>query len=200
MSSSSAQPVFIQAATTSLTLRSRQVGCPSSYRWRSFERGMPSRPDDGSRKASPFSPPCLEHPHRWYCWFHPSFSPPGGSWRFRPFADPTRFAALLIILINALMALPFVIRVVDPAYVIHRQRTQRLAASLGLGGISRLRLVDWPGLRKPLLTALSFCNGPVSRRSRSSRSFRSGQSRHPALAWSTAGSVAIVPMTPTGLP
>jgi thiamine transport system permease protein len=74
----------------------------------------------------------------------------------RPFADPTRFAAPLIILINALMALPFVIRVVDPAYVIHRQRTQRLAASLGLGGIARLRLVDWPGLRKPLLTALSF--------------------------------------------
>ncbi|OCJ10109.1 thiamine/thiamine pyrophosphate ABC transporter permease ThiP [Rhizobium sp. AC27/96] len=74
----------------------------------------------------------------------------------RPFCDPSRFAALLIVAINALMALPFVIRVLEPAYVIHRRRTERLAASLGLHGISRLRLIDWPGLRKPLFTALSF--------------------------------------------
>ncbi|MGV1758786.1 thiamine/thiamine pyrophosphate ABC transporter permease ThiP [Rhizobium sp. A22-96] len=74
----------------------------------------------------------------------------------RPFGDPSRFAAALIIVINALMALPFVIRVLEPAYVIHRRRTERLAASLGLHGISRLRLIDWPGLRKPLFTALSF--------------------------------------------
>ncbi|WP_267551155.1 thiamine/thiamine pyrophosphate ABC transporter permease ThiP [Rhizobium rhizogenes] len=74
----------------------------------------------------------------------------------RSFGDPSRFAAALIIVINALMALPFVIRVLEPAYVIHRRRTGRLAASLGLHGISRLRLIDWPGLRKPLFTALSF--------------------------------------------
>lgn len=73
-----------------------------------------------------------------------------------PFGDPSRFAATLIVLINALMALPFVIRVLEPAYAIHRRRTGRLAASLGLSGFSRLRLVDWPGLRRPLLTALSF--------------------------------------------
>jgi thiamine transport system permease protein len=74
----------------------------------------------------------------------------------RPLGDPARFAALLIIVINALMALPFVIRVIEPAYVIHRRRTERLAASLGLQGAARLRLIDWPGLRKPLFTALSF--------------------------------------------
>ncbi len=74
----------------------------------------------------------------------------------RPLGDPSRFAAVLIVVINALMALPFVIRVLEPAYAVHRRRTARLAASLGLGGISRLRLIDWPGLRKPLFTALSF--------------------------------------------
>ncbi|MBZ5760728.1 MULTISPECIES: thiamine/thiamine pyrophosphate ABC transporter permease ThiP [Rhizobium] len=74
----------------------------------------------------------------------------------RPFGDPTRFAAILIVCINMLMALPFVIRVVEPAFAIHTARTGRLAASLGLTGFSRLRHVDWPGLRKPLFTALSF--------------------------------------------
>jgi thiamine transport system permease protein len=74
----------------------------------------------------------------------------------RPLGDPSRFAAVLIIVINALMALPFVIRVIEPAYTVHVSRTGRLAASLGLDGIARLRMVDWPGLRKPLFTALSF--------------------------------------------
>ncbi|MGG6898765.1 thiamine/thiamine pyrophosphate ABC transporter permease ThiP [Rhizobium sp. BR 315] len=74
----------------------------------------------------------------------------------RPLGDPSRFAAGLIVVINALMALPFVIRVLEPAYAVHRRRTERLAASLGLQGISRLRLIDWPGLRKPLFTSLSF--------------------------------------------
>ncbi|GAC1044532.1 thiamine/thiamine pyrophosphate ABC transporter permease ThiP [Rhizobium sp. No.120] len=74
----------------------------------------------------------------------------------RPLGDPSRFAAVLIIVINALMALPFVIRVIEPAYTVHVSRTGRLAASLGLHGIARLRMIDWPGLRKPLFTALSF--------------------------------------------
>jgi thiamine transport system permease protein len=74
----------------------------------------------------------------------------------RALGDPTDFAVPLIIGINMLMALPFVIRVVEPAYRIHRQHTERLALSLGLEGISRWRLVDWPGLRHQLLTGLSF--------------------------------------------
>lgn len=74
----------------------------------------------------------------------------------RLFGDPTQFAAALIVCINTLMALPFVIRVVEPAFVIHTRRTGRLASSLGLKGLSRLRYVHWPGLRRPLFTALSF--------------------------------------------
>lgn len=74
----------------------------------------------------------------------------------RPFGDATRFAAVLVVLINMLMALPFVMRVLEPAYVVHQRRTQKLAASLGIASAARLRLIDWPALKKPLLTALSF--------------------------------------------
>ncbi|KQV73089.1 thiamine/thiamine pyrophosphate ABC transporter permease ThiP [Rhizobium sp. Root1220] len=74
----------------------------------------------------------------------------------RTVGDVTTYAPLLIVAINALMSLPFVMRVLEPAYVIHQRRTQKLAASLGISGWARLRLVDGPGLRTPLLTALSF--------------------------------------------
>ncbi|MCV9997961.1 thiamine/thiamine pyrophosphate ABC transporter permease ThiP [Pararhizobium sp. YC-54] len=82
----------------------------------------------------------------------------GAGWflLLRPLGDVARFAPLLVILINMLMALPFVYRVLEPAMATHTARTSRLAVSLGLGGWHRLRLIDWPGLCKPLLMALSF--------------------------------------------
>lgn len=73
-----------------------------------------------------------------------------------PTGDVGAFAAPLVAAINAAMALPFVVRLVGPAFREHRIRTGRLAASLGLSGWARLRLIDWPGLRKPLLMGLSF--------------------------------------------
>lgn len=73
-----------------------------------------------------------------------------------PFGDASVFAPLLVVLINMLMALPFVMRVLEPAHLVHHRRTARLTASLGISGLARLRLIDWPGLRKPFLTALSF--------------------------------------------
>ncbi|MGE6741563.1 thiamine/thiamine pyrophosphate ABC transporter permease [Allorhizobium pseudoryzae] len=74
----------------------------------------------------------------------------------RSFGPVTPYAPLLIAAINALMALPFVMRVLEPAVAIHLARTQRLSASLGITGWPRLRLIDWPGLRRPLFMALSF--------------------------------------------
>ena len=73
-----------------------------------------------------------------------------------PTGDVGAFTAPLVAAINAAMALPFVVRLVGPAFREHRIRTGRLAASLGLSGWARLRLIDWPGLRKPLLMGLSF--------------------------------------------
>ncbi|KRB62871.1 thiamine ABC transporter permease [Rhizobium sp. Root708] len=74
----------------------------------------------------------------------------------RSIGDIHAYAPLLIAAINALMSLPFVMRVLEPAYMTHQQRTQRLSASLGIAGFTRLRFVDWPAMRRPLLTALSF--------------------------------------------
>lgn len=62
----------------------------------------------------------------------------------------------MIAAINMLMALPFVVRVLQPALRSHRERTDRLAASLGISGWARWRLIGWPVLKRPLLTALSF--------------------------------------------
>ncbi|APG92884.1 thiamine/thiamine pyrophosphate ABC transporter permease ThiP [Sinorhizobium americanum] len=82
----------------------------------------------------------------------------GAGWflLLRPFGDVARFAPFVVIAINALMALPFVHRVLAPAMATHAARTERLAASLGIHGFHRLRWIDWPALRKPLLMALSF--------------------------------------------
>ena len=70
--------------------------------------------------------------------------------------DVFSLAPVIVITINALMALPFVMRVLEPAHTTHMARTGRLTASLGIGGISRLLLVDWPGLRRAFLLATAF--------------------------------------------
>ncbi|WP_176085143.1 thiamine/thiamine pyrophosphate ABC transporter permease [Martelella sp. HB161492] len=74
----------------------------------------------------------------------------------RPFGLTDFAAPLIVIAINVLMALPFVLRVLAPAVRTHRQRTARLAASLGLTGLARLRIVDWPGLSRSAATAMAF--------------------------------------------
>ncbi|RKE79948.1 thiamine transport system permease protein [Rhizobium sp. AG855] len=70
--------------------------------------------------------------------------------------DVAVFAPVIVIGINALMALPFAVRVLGPAFFEHRARTGQLSESLGLSVGQRLRFIDWPVLRGPLLTALAF--------------------------------------------
>lgn len=74
----------------------------------------------------------------------------------RLFGNVSVFAAPVVVVINALMALPFTMRVLAPAMETHRQRTERLSASLGISGLAKLRIIDWPCLKRPLLMALSF--------------------------------------------
>lgn len=74
----------------------------------------------------------------------------------RPRGDVATFAPYVVAGINALMALPFAVRVLEPAYREHRARTGRLAESLGLSVLQRWRRVDWPVLQRPLRTALAF--------------------------------------------
>lgn len=63
---------------------------------------------------------------------------------------------VLVVLVNMCMALPFAARVVGPELTTHLRRTGRLAASLGITGLARFRLIDWPVMRGPLLTAFCF--------------------------------------------
>lgn len=82
----------------------------------------------------------------------------GSGWflLLRPFGDVGVFAPPLVCAINTLMALPFVMRVLEPAFTTHHARSGRLSVSLGLTGFSRLRLVDWPVLWRPVAMAFSF--------------------------------------------
>jgi thiamine transport system permease protein len=64
--------------------------------------------------------------------------------------DPQKFSPYAVILINAMMALPFALPVLEPALRTSFQTHDRLAASLGLKGIARFRLIEWPVLRPSL--------------------------------------------------
>jgi thiamine transport system permease protein len=61
-----------------------------------------------------------------------------------------------IITVNALMALPFVMRVLEPAYQTAMVRNGRLSLSLGITGFNRLRQIDLPAMLVPLTTGFAF--------------------------------------------
>ena len=56
----------------------------------------------------------------------------------------------IVILINAIMGLPFVIKVLSPAMRKNQMCYQNLCHSLALNGWNKFRWVDWPLLRQPL--------------------------------------------------
>jgi thiamine transport system permease protein len=72
----------------------------------------------------------------------------------RQVADVFALGMPLVILVNALMALPFVVRFLGGPMMEEAQRHDRLCQSLGIAGWQRLRLIEWPGLRRPI--ALAF--------------------------------------------
>ncbi len=63
-------------------------------------------------------------------------------------------SAIVVIVINALMAMPFVYRILAPEMAEAGRSTGRLCANLGISGFARFRIVEWPMLKRPL--ALSF--------------------------------------------
>ena len=73
----------------------------------------------------------------------------------RPFTDVFALGLPLVILVNALMALPFVVRFLGGPMMEEAQKHDRLCQSLGIAGWSRLRLVEWPNLRRPVALALA---------------------------------------------
>ncbi len=68
----------------------------------------------------------------------------------RGWADPAAFALLVTMVANGLMALPFALRILLPDIQTLRADYDRLADSLGMAGLARLRLLVLPRLRRPL--------------------------------------------------
>ena len=67
-----------------------------------------------------------------------------------PFVDPSRLALPVTALVNAIMTLPFVLRVLIPAVRDAEKSFGPLADRLNLLGIARLRLLILPRIRRPL--------------------------------------------------
>lgn len=68
----------------------------------------------------------------------------------RPFVSPTSLALPVTLLANALMSLPFAVRLLIPEARALDADYGRLAASLGLRGMARLRYLVLPRLARPL--------------------------------------------------
>lgn len=75
---------------------------------------------------------------------------------FRPIVDQAWVSYALVIAMNAIMALPFGLRTLSQAIADAAREDDRLCAALGLSGWNRLRLIDWPKLRKPLGLCLAL--------------------------------------------
>ncbi len=84
----------------------------------------------------------------------PSFAVAAGLFvSLRLFLNPFSLAMPMVVLVNALTALPFVYRQIEQPLMSSEERFGRLADSLGIEGRNRLRLVDWPLLRRPAIVA-----------------------------------------------
>lgn len=82
----------------------------------------------------------------------------GSGWfmLLRQWADVLALAPIMVASVNAVMAMPFVMRTMRPAYDAAGDRHDRLTAQLGIAGWNRLKWIDWPVMRRPVLTAISF--------------------------------------------
>jgi len=65
----------------------------------------------------------------------------------RPYADVFSLALLLVIFINALLALPFVLKILEAPIQQLALSHDRLVQSLGVRGWARFRWLDWPSLK-----------------------------------------------------
>lgn len=73
-----------------------------------------------------------------------------------PFVDPGRLALVVTAVVNAALALPFAYRALAPALTEAERGHGRLADTLGLTGLARVRLLLLPRLKEPLSFALGL--------------------------------------------
>lgn len=65
---------------------------------------------------------------------------------------------VLVVLINAMMGIPFVLRIVGPSARLAQERQGRLTDSLRITGWNRFLMIDWPILRARFGLALALCS------------------------------------------
>lgn len=82
----------------------------------------------------------------------------GAGWfiLLRHFTDPFTLAPLMIIAVNAAMAMPFAMRLMRPAWDTAAARHNHLCAQLGIHGFNRFRLIEWPSIRRPFGMGFAF--------------------------------------------
>jgi thiamine transport system permease protein len=82
----------------------------------------------------------------------------GAGWfiLLRHTGDVFVYASIMVVAVNAVMAMPFAVRAIRPAHDAASARHERLCAQLGISGWNRLRLIDWPALRRPLTVGFAF--------------------------------------------
>ncbi len=74
----------------------------------------------------------------------------------RSLTDISQFAIVIVILVNALMALPYVIKTLAQPMLQIAEQYEQLCASLGMSGFSRFYLVEWQAIKQPITHAFSI--------------------------------------------
>ncbi|OCP39204.1 ABC transporter permease subunit, partial [Vibrio parahaemolyticus] len=74
----------------------------------------------------------------------------------RSFTDVFSLAFFVVILVNGLMALPYVIKTLVQPMLHIEQQYQYVCASLGMRGWQRFKVVEWQALRKPFAHAFAI--------------------------------------------
>ncbi|MGL4497307.1 MAG: thiamine/thiamine pyrophosphate ABC transporter permease ThiP, partial [Beijerinckiaceae bacterium] len=71
----------------------------------------------------------------------------------RPLIDPVWLGFFIVPLINGLTALPFVYRLLESPLMAVEARYGLIGAHLGVQGMNRFILIDWPAVKRPLIAA-----------------------------------------------
>jgi thiamine transport system permease protein len=75
---------------------------------------------------------------------------------FRNLGDSRGISLLGIALTNALLSTPFLVATLRPAIELAGERHHHLCSALGIAGLRRWRIVDWPTLRGAIATAAAL--------------------------------------------
>jgi len=74
----------------------------------------------------------------------------------RDYGGLSEIGIYLVILINGMLAVPFVLRILQPAIIASAQQVDRLSVSLGVHGWALFKLIYWPQIRRPIAFAAAL--------------------------------------------